>query len=210
MQASIFSLQKMVDEQWTDVGEFTLDSNAEATITYEGVTYSITGYIGNLVVNSELPTKTSDLTNDSGFITSADIITKRDLNDLNIYVDPVVAYTPIEVTVWHTSVISTPYTLNWNGSTSWLYTDDGTSIQIYFDNYSNNYVIAGHIQDMGGTSRIVNGSFDLAPPLWSANIETEYFYKIEVASIKAHIVTREYVDSRLSALEARIAALEDN
>lgn len=44
-------------------------------------TYSISEELAN---KSELPTKTSDLTNDSGFITSADIITKRDLSDMNV------------------------------------------------------------------------------------------------------------------------------
>jgi len=158
---------------------------------------------------SAIPTNTSQLSNDSGFITSADIITKRDLNDLNIYIDPMVEHTPIEVTVWHTSEISTLYTLNWDGS-SWYYTDGATSIQIYFDNYSNSYILNGSIQDMGGTTHIINKSFDLTSPFWSVDFETQYFYKIEVASVKAHIVTREYVDSRLSALEARIAALEGN
>lgn len=41
-----------------------------------------------LALESQIPTKTSDLTNDSEFITSADIITMRDLNDFNVYGDP--------------------------------------------------------------------------------------------------------------------------
>lgn len=158
---------------------------------------------------NQLPTKTSDLANDSGFITAADIITKRDLNDLNIYVDPIAEHTPIEVTVWHTSEISTLYVLNWDGSL-WYYTDGNTSIQINVDSYLNDYVLNGSIQDMGGTYRSIGGQFDLTSPLWSADFETQYFPKIEVASVKAHITTKEYVDSRLSALEARIAALENN
>ena len=207
--SQVFELQRWIESQWTSLGTFSLDSNFEATITHEGVTYSITGYVGEIVTSNELPTKTSELTNDSGFITSADIIIKRDLNDLNIYIDPMAEHTPIEVTVWHTSEISTLYTLNWVG-TSWYYTDDVTSIQIYFDDYSNSYILNGSIQDMGGTTRGISKSFDLTSPFWSMDFETQYFYKIEVASIKAHIVTREYVDSRLSALEARIAALEGN
>lgn len=59
--AAIFSLRKQIEGQWTDVGEFQLDSNAEATITYEGVTYLITGYIGDLVVSNELNTRLSAL-----------------------------------------------------------------------------------------------------------------------------------------------------
>lgn len=59
--AAIFSLQKQVQEQWTNLGEFQLDSNAEAAITYEGVTYSITGYIGDLVVSNELNARLSAL-----------------------------------------------------------------------------------------------------------------------------------------------------
>ena len=137
------------------------------------------------------------------------IITKRDLDDLNIYTDPMVAHTPIEVTVWHTSEISTLYTLNWDGS-SWYYTDDVTRLQIYFDVYSNNYILNGSIQDMGGTTHSINNSFDLTSPFWSVDFETQYFYKIEVASVKEHIATKEYVDSLFAQLNARISALENN
>lgn len=53
--ASIFSLWKMIDGQWTNLGEFQLDSDAEAAVTYGGVTYSITGYVGDLVVSNQIP-----------------------------------------------------------------------------------------------------------------------------------------------------------
>ena len=59
-------------------------------------TYSISEELAN---KSDLPTKTSDLTNDSGFITSANIITKRDLNDFNVYVDPMADMTTTKFTV---------------------------------------------------------------------------------------------------------------
>lgn len=45
----------MIQGQQTNIGEFQLDSNAEAEVTYEGVTYSITGYIGDLVASNRLP-----------------------------------------------------------------------------------------------------------------------------------------------------------
>lgn len=140
---------------------------------------------------------------DGRFAVDSELSAKRDLNDLNIYADPMAEHTPIEVTVWHTSSISTLYILNWDES-SWYYRDDTTTLQIYFDNYSNAYVMTGTIQDMGGTSHSISKSFDLTPPFWSIDFEVPSFYKIEVASVKAHIVTREYVDAHLSALESEI------
>lgn len=89
--SQVFELQRLIESQWTSLGTFSLDSNFEATITHEGVTYSITGYVGDLVANSDLPTKTSDLSNDSGFITSADIITKRGLYDMDVYAEDVLS-----------------------------------------------------------------------------------------------------------------------
>ena len=42
-------------------------------------------------VEEQLPTKISDLSNDVGFITSADIITKRGLYDMNVYAEDVLS-----------------------------------------------------------------------------------------------------------------------
>jgi len=53
--ATMYTLQKLQDSQWTNIGEFQLDNNAEATVTYDGVTYSITGYVGEIVVSNQLP-----------------------------------------------------------------------------------------------------------------------------------------------------------
>ena len=50
----VFELQKLVESQYSSLGTFSLDGNFEATITHEGVTYSITGYIGNLVTSDQL------------------------------------------------------------------------------------------------------------------------------------------------------------
>lgn len=52
---------------------FSLDADYSATVSYLGTTYSIIGYVDTLAKVSEIPTKTSQLTNDSGFITSADV-----------------------------------------------------------------------------------------------------------------------------------------
>lgn len=89
--SQVFELQRLIESQWTSLGTFSLDSNFEATVTYDSVTYSITGYVGDIVASSELPTKTSDLSNDSGFITSADIITKRGLYDMDVYAEDVLS-----------------------------------------------------------------------------------------------------------------------
>ena len=60
-QATIYTLQKLQDGQWTNIGEFTLNNNAESTITYEDVTYSITGYVGEIVTSNQLTSQIAAL-----------------------------------------------------------------------------------------------------------------------------------------------------
>ena len=111
-------------------------------------------------MKSDIPTKTSDLTNDSGFITSADIITKRDLNDLNIYVDPMADMTTTKFTVVisyafdpSTPLFTVELTHTGGVGTSWAWSPSGSNQSIRIDYYSNNgsyrlsYI---NLQDGGG------------------------------------------------------------
>jgi hypothetical protein len=52
--ANIYTLRKNQGGQLTNIGEFQLDNNSEATVTYDGVTYSITGYVGEIVTSNQL------------------------------------------------------------------------------------------------------------------------------------------------------------
>ena len=54
LTADVYELKKYDNNEWVSVGTFSLDSNYEATITNDGTTYSIIGYAGDLVVNTEL------------------------------------------------------------------------------------------------------------------------------------------------------------
>lgn len=72
LTAGVYEL-KNYDSAWTSVGTFSLDSNYEATITNDGTTYSIIGYVGDVVVNSEL----------SSYATKAEISAKADLSALD-------------------------------------------------------------------------------------------------------------------------------
>lgn len=54
LTADVYELKKHDTSEWVSVGTFSLDSNYEATITNDGITYSIIGYAGDLVVNTEL------------------------------------------------------------------------------------------------------------------------------------------------------------
>lgn len=54
LTADVYELKKYDTSEWVSVGTFSLDSNYEATITNDETTYSIIGYAGDLVVNTEL------------------------------------------------------------------------------------------------------------------------------------------------------------
>ena len=54
LTADVYELKKYDTATQTSVGTFSLDSNYEATITNDGTTYSIIGYAGDLVVNTQL------------------------------------------------------------------------------------------------------------------------------------------------------------
>lgn len=57
----VFELQKLIESQWLSLGTFSLDGNFEATITYEGATYSITGYVGEIVTSNQLTSQIAAL-----------------------------------------------------------------------------------------------------------------------------------------------------
>lgn len=57
----VFELQKLIESQWLSLGTFSLDNNSEATITYDGVTYSITGYVGEIVTSNQLTSQIAAL-----------------------------------------------------------------------------------------------------------------------------------------------------
>lgn len=57
----VFELQKLIESQWLSLGTFSLDGNFEATITYDGVTYSITGYVGEIVTSNQLTSQIAAL-----------------------------------------------------------------------------------------------------------------------------------------------------
>lgn len=119
----VFDLQRYIESQWTSLGTFSLDNKSEATDTYDGVTYSITGYVGDIVTSSELPTKTSDLTNDSGFITSADIPTPSYIEDaIGNKINANLSCTYIDDTAWEvTDPSNNTYTLELVGHTIFRY-----------------------------------------------------------------------------------------
>ena len=54
LTADVYELNVYDSNVWTSVGTFSLDNNYEATITNDGTTYSIIGYVGDIVVNNEL------------------------------------------------------------------------------------------------------------------------------------------------------------
>lgn len=106
------------------------------------------------ITSADLPTKTSDLTNDSGFITSADIITKRDFTDFNIYVRPnstTTIYVGSSACEWNES------SQRWESEEAFVTPPETPQSNTYF-------VMAG---GMGG-------DVELAPPQYAGVIHGDY------------------------------------
>ena len=109
---------------------------------------------------NQLPTKTSDLTNDSGFITADNIITKRNLNDLNIYVDPMADMTTTKFTVVvayasdPTPLFTAELTHSGGEDSRWVWSPSGSNQSIIIDYYSSDgsYSLSYiNLPDGGGT-----------------------------------------------------------
>lgn len=142
--------------------------------------YSFSEEIAN---KSDLPTKTSDLTNDSGFITAADIITKRDLNDLNIYVDPMadMTTTKFTVVVSYAGTPSTPlYTveLTHRGGeeTTWVWNPSGSNqrISIDYSSVTGTYDLYYYnLQDGGGNEHSGSMTTPLTSPYWTCEVQDD-------------------------------------
>ncbi len=176
--------------------------------------------VRELVANkSELPTKTSDLTNDSGFVTSADIITKRDLNDFNVYVDPMADMTTTKFTVVVSyagdptnPLFTVELTHSGGVSTSWVWSPSGSNQRISIDYYSSNgsyHLSYYNLQDGGGNEHSGSMTTPLTSPYWTGECQDDWFH-FSVTSQTTTITTKAYVDSLIAALEARISALENS
>ena len=74
LTAGVFEL-KVILGTWTSVGTFTLDDNYKATVTYDGVMYSIIGYVGEIVTDNAL----------NDYATKAEVSAKADLSTLDDY-----------------------------------------------------------------------------------------------------------------------------
>ena len=106
------------------------------------------------ITSADVPTKTSDLTNDSGFITSADIITKRDLTDFNIYVRPnstTTIYVGTSPCEWNES------SQRWEGDDAFVTPPETPQSNTYF-------VMSGGMGD----------DVELAPPHYTGVIHGDY------------------------------------
>ena len=182
---------------------------------YEETTTTETGKLASQQwVEEQLPTKTSDLSNDSGFITSADIITKRDFNDFNIYGDPLSSgdmkfkFKAVGKNEQH-YVTEGIMTIDPSIPTlTWIWSNGSTKCKIEYTGYGIYVFIYEYLSD--GENQF-SGQFILpiSEPKWSCEYSDSLF-DFTIASSKGTIATQEWVLEQLSALEARIAALEGN
>ena len=172
-----------------------------------------------LANKSDLPTKTSDLTNDSGFITSADIITKRDLNDFNVYVDPMADMTTTKFTVVISyagdptyPIFTVELTHQGGEATTWVWSPSGSNHRISIDYSSVTGVYDLHyynLQDGGGNEHSGSMTTPLTSPYWTGEAQDDWFH-FSITSQTTTITTKAYVDSLIAQLSARITALENN
>lgn len=169
---------------------------------------------------NQLPTKTSELSNDSGFITEASYIEDANGNRINanlscIYIDD---------TAWEmTDPSSNKYVLEYVGFIQSYHTWEcivPENIKLVLT-YANDWELQVYTwQEVGpGDDHDwvldINGSYDgdsdITTIPYFVNRGTTYNYSAQRPVTKhMTLATKEYVDSRLSALEARIAALEGN
>lgn len=185
--SQVFELQRLIESQWTSLGTFSLDSNFEATVTYDSVTYSITGYVGDIVASSELPTKTSDLSNDSGFITSADIITKRGLYDMDVYAEDVLSagYYAVSAYDHATGDFAMSAVLKRQSSLTWWVWQSGISSSMSLQNTSTGWQFTYQNIDNGHgttyTGSIVN--VQVVDPLQTAEFsDNQLDFKLNTAA----------------------------
>lgn len=164
---------------------------------------------GELALKSDLPTKTSDLTNDSGFITSADIITKRDLNDFHVYVDPMADMTTTKFTVVVSYAGDPTYPLftvelthTGGDAATWSWSPSGSnqSISIDYSSVTGKYNLHYYnIQDGGGNEHSGGMNLPLTSPYWTGEAQDDWFH-FSITSQTTTIATKEYVDSQIGQL----------
>lgn len=190
--------------------------DGEPNISASRQTHAKTNYVTTEVANkSDLPTKTSDLTNDSGFITSADVPTQTYIEDTigNKIEADLDCWVADLTTPWTLADNSEVYTLTYNSDNAdWEYIN-GTNAKVTLRYYE------------------MSGSWDLVFFMWGGeetgwvpasgyNVEAPYnatslsfpdnWGATRTVLSQKKLATKEYVDSLIAALEARISALENS
>ena len=144
---------------------------------------------GKLAKESDLPTKTSDLSNDSGFITSADIITKRGLYDMDVYAEDVLSagYYAVSAYDHYTGDFSMSALLKRQSSLTWWVWQSGISSSMSLQNTSTGWQFTYQNIDNGHgtmyTGSIVN--VQVVDPLQTVEFSDNYLdFKLNTAASK--------------------------
>lgn len=168
---------------------------------------------GKLAKESDIPTKTSDLTNDSGFITTSALEDKRSVLDLNVYGDPLSSgdmkfkFKAVGKEGTHQITEGTMTIDPSNPTLTWVWTNGSASCSIEYT--GEGYVfIYNYLSD--GLNQF-NGQFTMpiTEPKWSCDYADGVF-DFTIVSSKGTIATQEWVLEQLATLQARISALENN
>lgn len=177
------------------------------------------------ITSADVPTNTSQLSNDSGFITSADVPTPSYIEDATgNRINANLSCIYIDDTAWEiTDPSSNKHILEYVGFIQSYHTwecVEPESIKLVLT-YANDWELqvftwqeigpgGDHdwVLDINGS---YNGDSDITTIPYFVNAATTYNYSAQRPVTKhLTLATKEYVDSRLAALEARIAALEGN
>ena len=185
------------------------------------------------ITSADVPTKTSQLSNDSGFITSAAIEDKRDWNDISYPAS--IEEEDYNITSWtlvvdgQESLIDKTWTFDLFEKTSdvrsWyarglsiqeaasVSTSDGHNFRLDMEILRNDWVSDDDVLVYGTFSldSIVDGQTSIINLTWEYRVGGEkhnFTAPITVTMRNTSFALKDYVDSRLAALEARIAALE--
>lgn len=110
----------------------TIDDQTDLIYAQRPNAYRMYAVYEEIANKSELPTKTSDLTNDAGFITSAEVPTPDKIEDLSanvINADRTVSYIE-EVANWTETQLFPNDPLNWDATNNWWRVDISPSFYL--------------------------------------------------------------------------------
>ena len=202
----------------------TIDGQSDMIFAHRTNAYKMYSFSEEIANKSELPTKTSDLTNDSGFITLAQVPTPSYIEDATgNRINANLSCTYIDNAWEVTDPSSNKHILEYVGFIQSYHTwecVEPENIKLVLT-YANDWELQVYtwqeigpggdhdwVLDINGS---YNGDSDITTIPYFVNAQTTYNYSAQRPVTKhLTLATKEYVDSLFAQLNARISALENN